>query len=130
MLLHDTVLPGEVGDQVYDGKYCVCSVQVGDSITLAPDLQVMLLSEDNRLRGVAGFLSVVFRLDGKNFPISLCDHDLRPTAITHDEGVSGPQWTTFSNDAHSYRVIGVCSEITLGRTYLQYRVTRTRLSVG
>lgn len=136
-------LPGESGKQVYDGEYLLRSAKIGGRAQVAPELRLILQSEDNSLCPSnydpdtvcvsAGSLSVVFRAEGKNFPISISDHDLRPTPLTHDNYMSGPQWTTFSDDEYMYRIIGVASRVenrSRDKTYLRYRVTRAKLFQG
>ena len=133
-------LPGESGAQVYDGEYLLRSVNIGERVQIATGLHLILQSEDNSLCPSnydpdtvciwEGSLSVVFRAEGKNFPISISDHDLRPTPVTHDDGVNGPQWTSFSDEGYAYRIIGVSNRVEdrrRDRTFLRYRVTRTLL---
>jgi len=136
-------LPGESGEQAYDGEYLLRSAKLSERVQIAPGLRLILQSEDNSLCPsnydpdtvciTKGFLSVVFQMQGKNFPISISDCDLRPTPLTHDNYMSGPQWSTFSDEEYVYRIIGVTSRVedrSRDRTYLRYRVTRAKLFQG
>ena len=130
-------LPSESGLHKYDGEYHFGVHRIGGTVSIAPGLDLILVSEDNSLCPSRynstimcfweGSLSVTFRVPGKEFPIIVSDHDLKPNAITHGEGVTGPQWTTFSVGDDTYRIIGTASRVEekmKDMTFLQYRVTR------
>lgn len=117
--------PGEIGAQRYDGFYLLGSIKPGCKVEMAPGLKFIFTSEDNGGPRENAVVCVSFSVEGKNFPITLTNYDLSPTAFSHGAGVEGPQWVSFSLKDKMYRIIGTGSEKWInGETFLFYRLTR------
>lgn len=92
---------------------------------IAPGLEFTLTSEDSGGPKQDAVVCVSFSVEGKNFPITLTNYDLSPTANSHGAGVEGPQWVSFSVNGHMHRIVGTGSEKwASGETFLLYRMTR------
>lgn len=126
----DSELEGESGDQKFDGLHIFGKIRTGSNMELAPGLVSILESEDSGNGTGKDVISVSFVVPGKKFSISLTNFDLSPTVKSHGEGVTGPQWYSFTNNGYNYRIIGKDSGISPeGRVYLSYRLTRESISV-